>query len=334
MSSPADVDRLVGASARRCFRRLHVLVNNAGVYGPMGADRRRRLGRVGAGDRDQPLRLGAAVPRAAAALQARSATARSSSSPAAARPIRCRASAPTRRRRRRSSGSPRRWPIEVREVGIDVNAIAPGALNTRLLDEVLAAGPERGRAGVLRAHGEDRRRRAARRSTTGAALAVFLGVGGERRHHRPADQRGLGSLGASCPSTAASSTARDVYTLRRIVPEGPRHDVGRQVTPRRRDRRLRADRPQAGAARSAARGSSRAPTSTSSAREALARHGAGRRRPATDWRDAVAARDVDVVIVATTNDALAPSRRWRASRRASTCWSRSRRRARSPSSTG
>lgn len=32
---------------------------------------------------------------------------------------------------------------EVREYGIDVNAIAPGALNTRLLDEVLAAGPEK-----------------------------------------------------------------------------------------------------------------------------------------------------------------------------------------------
>ncbi len=32
---------------------------------------------------------------------------------------------------------------EVRGTGIDVNAIAPGALNTRLLDEVLEAGPER-----------------------------------------------------------------------------------------------------------------------------------------------------------------------------------------------
>ena len=32
---------------------------------------------------------------------------------------------------------------EVREYGIDVNAIAPGALNTRLLDEVLAAGPDK-----------------------------------------------------------------------------------------------------------------------------------------------------------------------------------------------
>jgi len=32
---------------------------------------------------------------------------------------------------------------EVREFNIDVNAIAPGALNTRMLDEVIAAGPEK-----------------------------------------------------------------------------------------------------------------------------------------------------------------------------------------------
>lgn len=32
---------------------------------------------------------------------------------------------------------------EVREFNIDVNAIAPGALNSRMLDEVLAAGPEK-----------------------------------------------------------------------------------------------------------------------------------------------------------------------------------------------
>jgi NAD(P)-dependent dehydrogenase (short-subunit alcohol dehydrogenase family) len=32
---------------------------------------------------------------------------------------------------------------EVKEFGIDINAIAPGALNTRLLDEVLEAGPEK-----------------------------------------------------------------------------------------------------------------------------------------------------------------------------------------------
>jgi NAD(P)-dependent dehydrogenase (short-subunit alcohol dehydrogenase family) len=33
--------------------------------------------------------------------------------------------------------------LELKDFGIDVNAVAPGALNTRLLDEILAAGPEK-----------------------------------------------------------------------------------------------------------------------------------------------------------------------------------------------
>ena len=32
---------------------------------------------------------------------------------------------------------------EVREFNIDVNAVAPGALNTRMLDEIIQAGPEK-----------------------------------------------------------------------------------------------------------------------------------------------------------------------------------------------
>ena len=52
---------------------------------------------------------------------------------------------------------------ETRQHHIDVNAIAPGALNTRMLDEFLAAGPAKiGRAFHERAAAaEARRRRAA-----------------------------------------------------------------------------------------------------------------------------------------------------------------------------
>jgi NAD(P)-dependent dehydrogenase (short-subunit alcohol dehydrogenase family) len=63
---------------------------------------------------------------------------------------------------------------ELREHGVDVNAIAPGALNTRLLGEVLAAGPERvgtdfhSRALAQRDQGGVPLR-------LGAELAVFLG---------------------------------------------------------------------------------------------------------------------------------------------------------------
>src|SRR5205823_3330425 len=62
---------------------------------------------------------------------------------------------------------------EVRDSGIDVNAIAPGALDTRLLDEVLEAGPERA--------GSEFHRRMLKQKKTGgtplergASLAVYL----------------------------------------------------------------------------------------------------------------------------------------------------------------
>ncbi|MFN8568394.1 MAG: SDR family NAD(P)-dependent oxidoreductase [Kouleothrix sp.] len=69
---------------------------------------------------------------------------------------------------------------ELRDAHIDVNAIAPGALNTRLLDEVLAAGPAK--------VGQDFYDRAVKQHDQGgaplekgAALAVFR-LGRERRH--------------------------------------------------------------------------------------------------------------------------------------------------------
>jgi NAD(P)-dependent dehydrogenase (short-subunit alcohol dehydrogenase family) len=104
---------------------------------------------------------------------------------------------------------------EVREAGIDVNAIAPGPLNTRLLDQVLDAGPEK--------VGREFYERAVRQQADGgadlargAALAVFLGS---------AASDGISGKILSAiwdpweelPSHAAD-LAGDVYTLRRIVP--------------------------------------------------------------------------------------------------------------------
>jgi NAD(P)-dependent dehydrogenase (short-subunit alcohol dehydrogenase family) len=104
---------------------------------------------------------------------------------------------------------------ELREHGVDVNAIAPGALNTRLLDEVLAAGPElvgesfHQRALRQREHGGDPPRR-------GAELAVFLGSA--------ASDGITGKLLSAVwdpwpqlPRRRADLDS-DVYTLRRIVP--------------------------------------------------------------------------------------------------------------------
>jgi 3-oxoacyl-[acyl-carrier protein] reductase len=104
---------------------------------------------------------------------------------------------------------------ECKGLGVDVNAIAPGALNTRLLDDVLAAGPEK--------VGPEFFTRAMRQKETGGvpldhgtALAVFLastasnGITGrlisavwDRWSDWPAHVEELGRS--------------DAYTIRRIV---------------------------------------------------------------------------------------------------------------------
>jgi 3-oxoacyl-[acyl-carrier protein] reductase len=106
---------------------------------------------------------------------------------------------------------------ELRDAHVDVNAIAPGALNTRLLDEVLAAGPEK--------VGEDFYARSLKQRDQGGAplekgaeLATFLasaasdGITG----------RLLSALWddwASLPEKREPLANSDIYTLRRIVPE-------------------------------------------------------------------------------------------------------------------
>lgn len=104
---------------------------------------------------------------------------------------------------------------ELREHHVDVNAIAPGALNTRMLEEVLAAGPQR--------VGEDFHRRALQQRRSGgvplrrgAELAVFLGSA--------ASDGITGKLLSAVwdpwpelPGLRAELDS-DVYTLRRIVP--------------------------------------------------------------------------------------------------------------------
>jgi NAD(P)-dependent dehydrogenase (short-subunit alcohol dehydrogenase family) len=105
---------------------------------------------------------------------------------------------------------------EVKEYGIDVNSIAPGALNTRLLDEVLEAGPDR--------VGSNFYARALKQQDSGgtplergAALAVFLGSA--------ASDGITGRLLSAVwdpwemlESHRADLEASDIYTLRRIVP--------------------------------------------------------------------------------------------------------------------
>jgi 3-oxoacyl-[acyl-carrier protein] reductase len=105
---------------------------------------------------------------------------------------------------------------EARDAGIDVNAIAPGALNTRLLGEALEAGPEK----LGREFYERSLKQQAEGGVPlekGAALAAFLasaqsdGITG-RLLSAPWDNW------ARLPEWRDQLAASDIYTLRRIVP--------------------------------------------------------------------------------------------------------------------
>jgi NAD(P)-dependent dehydrogenase (short-subunit alcohol dehydrogenase family) len=104
---------------------------------------------------------------------------------------------------------------EVRGTGIDVNAVAPGALNTRMLDEVIEAGPEKvGQAFYDRAIKQKESGGAP--LDRGADLALFLAS---------AESDGItGKLISAVwddwehwPEHLDDLSSSDVYTLRRIV---------------------------------------------------------------------------------------------------------------------
>jgi 3-oxoacyl-[acyl-carrier protein] reductase len=106
---------------------------------------------------------------------------------------------------------------EVRTDRIDVNSVAPGALNTRLLDEVLEAGPERvGQAFYKQSIAQ--KESGGVPLQTGAALCAFLAS----RESDGITGRLISAVWdpwphlTDCRDELASS---DIYTLRRIVPE-------------------------------------------------------------------------------------------------------------------
>lgn len=107
--------------------------------------------------------------------------------------------------------------LETKDYAIDVNTIAPGALNTRLLDEVLAAGPLK----VGKSFYEQSLKQATEGGTSlerGANLCIFL-----------ASKESDGITGKlisaiwdpweKLPEFLHELQTTDIYTLRRIVPE-------------------------------------------------------------------------------------------------------------------
>jgi NAD(P)-dependent dehydrogenase (short-subunit alcohol dehydrogenase family) len=141
VSKREDVDR-VASRALETFSQIHILVNNAGVYGPKG--------RIEEIDWDEWVQA-IEVNLFGSILMARAFLSHfrmnkygkiiQLSGGGATAPL------PFISAYAASKAAIVRFAEtlagEVSEDGIDVNSIAPGALNTRLLDEVLEAGPEK-----------------------------------------------------------------------------------------------------------------------------------------------------------------------------------------------
>ena len=141
VSNSDDVSRLVEATLSR-LGRIDILVNNAGIYGPMGV--------IEAVDWGQwvkaiEINLFGSVLMCRAVLPAMKAQRKG-------KIIQLSGGGVTNPMPRISAYAVSKAAVvrfaetlaeEVREYRTDVNAIAPGALNTRLLDEVLEAGPEK-----------------------------------------------------------------------------------------------------------------------------------------------------------------------------------------------
>lgn len=215
VSADAAVEQLAQA-ALQAFPQIHILVNNAGVYGPLGpiedvnwSDwvkaldinllgsirmcrallphfKKHRYGKIvqlSGGGATNPL------PNITAYAASKAAVVRFAESLA----------------------------LEVRDFGIDVNSIAPGALNTRLLDEVLAAGPDKVGADFYQRSLKQKDQGGAPLDK-GAALAVYLGSAASDG----LTGRLLSALWdpwADLQKHRADVQKSDVYTLRRIVPK-------------------------------------------------------------------------------------------------------------------
>ena len=215
LGRPEQADALVG-SVLDHVGRLDVLVNNAGITGPIGP--------LDACDWDDwmatlavNLLAPVALMRAAVApmrSQGRGKIVNISGGGATAARVNFSAYAAAKSALVRVTET---LAAELAGTGIDVNAVAPGAMNTRMLKDVLNAGAAR--------TGDDAYRKALEQQATGGAsperaatLVTFLAS--------PASDGITGRLLSavwdpweSLPAHRDELARSDIYTLRRIVPE-------------------------------------------------------------------------------------------------------------------
>ena len=213
VSSPADATALAQA-ALAMTGRIDILVNNAGVYGPMGpieeVDWSEWVRALEINIQGSVLMCRAVLPamkaqRAGKIIQL--------SGGGATNPMpRISAYAVSKAAIVRFAES---LALEVSEFGIDVNAIAPGALNTAMLDQVLAAGPDK--------VGREFYDRSLKQQETGGAglqpgvnLALFL-AGSASDGITGRLISAMWDHWAQWPAHLKELAASDAYTLRRIA---------------------------------------------------------------------------------------------------------------------
>jgi 3-oxoacyl-[acyl-carrier protein] reductase len=214
VAAPGTSDRIVAAAVER-FGSIQILVNNAGIYGPMGPVDQVDLDEW---ERTVQVNLFASVRMCRAVLPHLRANGYGKiiqlSGGGATAPM------PNISAYAASKAAVVRFAetlaYETLGTGIDVNAVAPGALNTSMLEELLKAGPD-----VVGVEYYERALR--QRDTGGAPIAEAAALIASLAS---AESDGItGRLISavwdpwrSLPDHKDALAGTDVYTLRRIVP--------------------------------------------------------------------------------------------------------------------
>jgi NAD(P)-dependent dehydrogenase (short-subunit alcohol dehydrogenase family) len=220
VSQPASVQAFAEAAAAQ-WPHVDALVNNAGVYGPMGP-----LAGLDWAAWEEAIRI-----NLFGAMHM------------------CRAFLPSLRRSKRGKvinlsggaatqgmhglsayGASKAALVRVTETlaleepGLDVNAVAPGALNTRLLDELLLAGPEK----VGKAFYEKSLQQRDQGGTSPEVAAGMIAWLASEQSNGVSGRllSAVWDPWKDLPKRAEELRASDVYTLRRIVPADRGKDWG------------------------------------------------------------------------------------------------------------